>query len=52
MQTMLITGTRKGIGRYLVEYYVEKGYNVVGCSRSPAEYELENYQHYELHGKN
>lgn len=48
MQTMLITGTRKGIGRYLAEYYVEKGYNVVGCSRSPADYELENYQHYEL----
>ena len=48
MQTMLITGTRKGIGRYLAEYYVEKGFNVVGCSRSPADFELNNYQHYEL----
>ena len=48
METMLITGTRKGIGRYLAEYYVAKGYNVVGCSRSAADYELENYQHYEL----
>ena len=48
MQTMLITGTRKGIGRYLAGYYVDRGYNVVGCSRSPADYELENYQHYEL----
>lgn len=32
-QTMLITGTRKGIGRYLAEYYLEKGYTVFGCSR-------------------
>ncbi|MEM8858221.1 MAG: SDR family NAD(P)-dependent oxidoreductase, partial [Chloroflexota bacterium] len=48
METMLITGTRKGIGRYLAEYYVAKGYNVIGCSRSAADYELENYQHYEL----
>ncbi|MEM8862519.1 MAG: SDR family oxidoreductase, partial [Chloroflexota bacterium] len=30
------------------EYYVAKGYNVIGCSRSAADYELENYQHYEL----
>lgn len=48
MQTMLITGTRKGIGRYLAEYYVEKGFKIVGCSRSPVDFELENYQHYEL----
>ena len=27
---MLITGTRKGIGRYLVEYYIEKGYVIYG----------------------
>ncbi len=48
METMVITGTRKGIGRYLAEYYVGKGYNVIGCSRSAADYELENYEHYEL----
>ena len=27
---MLITGTRKGIGMYLVEYYIEKGYVIYG----------------------
>ena len=27
---MLITVTRKGIGRYLVEYYIEKGYVIYG----------------------
>ena len=44
-QVMLITGTSKGIGRYLVEYYVEKGFVVIGCSRSPVDYEYDN-QHY------
>ena len=43
---MLITGTRKGIGKYLVEYYVKKGFQVIGCSRGPFEYELDNYQHF------
>jgi len=43
---MLITGTRKGIGRYLVEYYVSKGYQVIGCSRSDVDYELEHYHHF------
>jgi 3-oxoacyl-[acyl-carrier protein] reductase len=45
-QVVLITGTRKGIGKYLAEYYVSKGYKVVGCSRSSVDYELANYQHF------
>ena len=47
-QVMLITGTRKGIGRYLAEYYVQKGYHVIGCSRGPVDYELANYEHFRL----
>ena len=27
---MIITGTRKGIGRFLAEYYVDKGFIVIG----------------------
>jgi 3-oxoacyl-[acyl-carrier protein] reductase len=42
----LITGTRKGIGRALVEHYAGSGCQVVGCSRSPFEGELPNYRHY------
>jgi len=45
-QIMLITGTRKGIGKYLVDYYIQKGYIIYGCSRGPAEYEYENYHHF------
>lgn len=45
-QLILITGTRKGIGRYLAEYYVGKGFQVIGCSRGQHENELENYTHF------
>ena len=45
-QVMLITGTRKGIGKYLAEYYAQKGFRVIGCSRGPADYNLANYQHF------
>jgi 3-oxoacyl-[acyl-carrier protein] reductase len=43
---VLITGTRKGIGRALVEHYVARGCYVVGCSRSPFAAEFANYRHY------
>jgi 3-oxoacyl-[acyl-carrier protein] reductase len=43
----LITGTRKGIGKFLVEHYVKQGHAVIGCSRAPADWELENYYHFE-----
>lgn len=45
-QVMLITGTRKGIGKYLVHYYTEKGFHVVGCSRKDVDYEISNYRHF------
>ena len=45
---VLITGTRKGIGRALVEHYVGRGCHVFGCSRSPFEGEFSNYRHYSL----
>ncbi len=45
-KVILITGTRKGIGKYLVHYYVEQGYNVIGCSRGNADFEISNYEHF------
>ena len=41
--TILITGNRKGIGRYLTEYYLKKGFNLVGCSRSKSDLIHNNY---------
>ncbi|HEX2874829.1 MAG TPA: SDR family oxidoreductase [Polyangiaceae bacterium] len=44
---MLVTGSRKGIGRYLAEHYLKKGYLVEGCSRG--ELDLgEGYRHHQL----
>jgi len=43
---MIITGTRKGIGKYLAKYYSEKGFIIVGCSRNNLDFELNNYKHY------
>lgn len=41
----LITGTRKGIGRHLAQYYASRGHRVIGCSRQPADFALPNYEH-------
>ena len=45
-RVVLVTGTRKGIGRALAEHYVGSGFHVVGCSRTPFKGELSNYRHY------
>lgn len=42
----LITGTRKGIGRFLAGHYTRLGHKVVGCSRMKPDWELEGYEHY------
>jgi 3-oxoacyl-[acyl-carrier protein] reductase len=43
---MLITGTRKGIGRFLVDHYILKDFHVIGCSRGQSEFESPGYQHF------
>ena len=45
---VVITGTRRGIGKFLAEYYVKKGFYVIGCSRKQVDFELKNYQHFYL----
>jgi 3-oxoacyl-[acyl-carrier protein] reductase len=45
---MLITGTRKGIGRDLVKYYIKKNYKVIGCSRGNVDYKYNNYEHFTI----
>lgn len=46
-RVILITGTRKGIGRSLVEYYANRDFRVVGCSRDASDFEHPNYRHFE-----
>ena len=46
-QITLITGTRKGIGKHLVEHYIKRGHIVVGCSRGLPDWTIQGYKHYE-----
>ncbi|MEN8220526.1 MAG: SDR family oxidoreductase [Pseudomonadota bacterium] len=47
-KVFIITGTRKGIGKQLAEYYLSQGHIVIGCSRGSASIEHENYEHFSL----
>ncbi|MDD3534875.1 MAG: SDR family NAD(P)-dependent oxidoreductase [Candidatus Cloacimonetes bacterium] len=47
-RVIFITGTRKGIGRYLSEYYLDKNMIVCGCSRSESDLKHPNYYHFEV----
>jgi 3-oxoacyl-[acyl-carrier protein] reductase len=46
-KVMMITGTRKGIGLYLSEYYLERGWQVAGCSREMSDLTHPDYFHFE-----
>jgi 3-oxoacyl-[acyl-carrier protein] reductase len=45
---MVITGTSKGIGKSLSEYFLKKGFTVIGCSRSATDLINDNYEHFYL----
>ncbi len=45
---ILITGTRKGIGKELAQYYLKNSWNVIGCSRGETTISDKSYQHYQF----
>ena len=45
---IVITGTRKGIGKQLAEHYLNIGATVCGCSRGKSSIEDSSYIHFEL----
>jgi 3-oxoacyl-[acyl-carrier protein] reductase len=47
-KVMIVTGSRKGIGKYMAEYYLEKGFQVIGCSRGESDLEHPNYEYQQL----
>lgn len=47
-QVILVTGTRKGIGRELALHYASAGHAVIGCSRGESSIVHNNYRHYVL----
>jgi len=44
-RVVVITGTRKGIGRHLAAYYLDAGWIVAGCSRGAADLTHADYVH-------
>lgn len=45
---ILITGTSKGIGKFLSETLLKEGHFVFGCSRSKSTIHHDRYKHYEV----
>jgi 3-oxoacyl-[acyl-carrier protein] reductase len=48
MKTILITGTTSGVGATIAYDYIEKGWNVIGLSRSESLFNYPNYKHYQV----
>lgn len=44
----LVTGSRKGLGKFIAQQLVACGYVVFGCSRASADWTLEGYHHLEV----
>ena len=47
-KVIVITGSSKGIGLGIVNYYHSKGFIVVGCGRSKIQHNLKNYHYSEV----
>lgn len=44
----VVTGARKGLGRYLAEHYARLGHRVIGCSRGAADWQMPGYVHHQV----
>lgn len=47
-KVIIITGTSRGIGRFLADRYLESGAEVFGCSRRKSSISHPGYRHFEL----
>src|SRR5262245_10853540 len=47
-EIVLVTGTSRGIGKYLAQHFARKGALVEGCSREATDWQLENYTHHQV----
>lgn len=45
---VLVTGSRKGIGRFLAEHFARRGAIVVGCSRQPPDWHVDGVTHHSV----
>lgn len=47
-EVVLITGSSRGIGRFLVEHFLQRGALVEGCARRAVDWELPGYTHHQV----
>lgn len=47
-KVIIVTGTRKGLGKDISLYYLQQGHTVIGCSRGESSIEHKEYTHYSL----
>ncbi|MGD8590272.1 MAG: SDR family oxidoreductase [Chromatiales bacterium] len=47
-RNILITGTSRGLGKSLSQYFLDKGDTVIGCARSESDIVHDHYHHYQL----
>ena len=47
-KSILITGSRKGIGLFLAQKFLKRGWFVYGCSRTASDLKHEKYRHFEI----
>jgi 3-oxoacyl-[acyl-carrier protein] reductase len=47
-RSIVITGTRKGLGKAMATHFLEQGWLVAGCSRGKSSIEHSSYHHYSL----
>lgn len=47
-EIILITGTTRGIGEYLAQYYLKKGMTVIGCGRGLSSISHPNYYFFQI----
>lgn len=48
-QIMIVTGTSRGVGRKVAEYYLSTGWQVIGCSRDDSDsIKHINYKHFSI----
>lgn len=45
-KVIVITGTERGIGRYLAEYFLKKNLKIIGCDLSKTDLIQDNYEHF------
>jgi len=48
MSSMIVTGTRKGLGKAIAEHYLSLGWKVAGCSRGEGSIDHADYRHFAL----